>query len=277
MLSAFKNVLLKPSAKYSVLVLLLAGLLIGFASTIGTIVILNATGSNDFCLSCHEMQTAYDEYTESVHYSNRHGIVVSCVDCHLPHEYPDKLFAKASRAMEIWYHIRGNIDTQEKYEAKRLEMAQIMWREFESNNSRQCRSCHKVENMAQNTQNDHAVKAHQRARRTNKTCVHCHLGTAHKVPQLPLPAAARPATADEPVLCTGCHKDISSVLSAHHPDVDQPTLKACLQCHIPGKTAPGKDNTFYTYLHKSHLFRIECTGCHKTTTEGSFKLLGYEN
>ncbi len=276
MLSTILNILLKPSTKYSVLVLLITGLLIGFATIIGTIVMVNTTGSNSFCLSCHEMQTAYDEYTESVHYSNRLGIVVGCADCHLPHEYPDKLFAKASRLIEIWYHIKGNIDTREKYEAKRLEMAQKIWKEFESDDSRQCRSCHNINNMLKKEQSNHAIKAHQRAKRTHKTCINCHWGTAHKVPKVPLPEAARPSAPGQPVQCSGCHNNFKLALSNNHPQIVEPSLEVCLKCHVPGKTAPDKQNFFYTFLHDSHVNRIECTGCHKTTGEGGFSLLGYE-
>ncbi|NOX43636.1 MAG: hypothetical protein GXP19_07880, partial [Gammaproteobacteria bacterium] len=137
--------------------------------------------------------------------------------------------------------------------------------------------CHNIDNMLKKEQSNHAVKAHQRAKRNNTTCINCHWGTAHKIPKVPLPEAARPSVPGQPVQCTGCHTNFKLALSDNHPDIAEPSLKVCLRCHASEKTVQDTQNAFYTFLHKSHANRIECTGCHKTTEEGDFSILSYED
>ena len=38
----------------------------------------------DFCVSCHEMQAAYQGWKRSRHSTNDAGVVAGCSDCHLP-------------------------------------------------------------------------------------------------------------------------------------------------------------------------------------------------
>ena len=48
---------------------------------------LEATNTERFCISCHEMQeNVYKEYQSTVHYSNRTGVRATCPDCHVPRE-----------------------------------------------------------------------------------------------------------------------------------------------------------------------------------------------
>ena len=272
MFQRIKTVLLSPSAKYSVLTLLFIGFIVGFVTVVGTVVVVDATGTNDFCTSCHELNTAYEEYKDSVHYANRVGVSASCADCHLTHEYPKKLFVKATKLSDVWHHLLGTIDTPEKYEANRLRMARIEWNHLRSSDSETCRYCHGFENMAQSAQSQHANAAHQRAQRTGKTCIDCHIGIAHKLPEIPLPEAAKPAEQGQPVQCSGCHQDIQSQLSANHPKVEKAALAQCIQCHVPGSMPANESNRFYSFLHASHKNRLSCTGCHKVTQNG-FKLL----
>ena len=45
---------------------------------------LEATSTNAFCASCHEMDGAVKSWRASTHYTNASGMHVNCVDCHLP-------------------------------------------------------------------------------------------------------------------------------------------------------------------------------------------------
>jgi len=38
----------------------------------------------EFCACCHEMDAQRTSWQESTHYTNRSGVTVSCVECHLP-------------------------------------------------------------------------------------------------------------------------------------------------------------------------------------------------
>ncbi len=46
-----------------------------------------------------------------------------CSDCHVPHEWTDKIARKMQASKEVWGKIFGTIDTREKFLAKRLELA----------------------------------------------------------------------------------------------------------------------------------------------------------
>ena len=65
----------RPSVKYSTLTLLLAGGLGGIIFWGGFNTAIHMTNSLEFCISCHEMRdTVYQEYKETIHYKNKHGV-----------------------------------------------------------------------------------------------------------------------------------------------------------------------------------------------------------
>ncbi len=69
------GILRRPSAKYSLLGLLSVGFFAGIIFWGGFHTGLEATNTLEFCVSCHEMRdTVYQEYKETVHYSNRTGV-----------------------------------------------------------------------------------------------------------------------------------------------------------------------------------------------------------
>ncbi|HRE18510.1 MAG TPA: NapC/NirT family cytochrome c, partial [Rhodocyclaceae bacterium] len=42
------------------------------------------TNREEFCISCHEMKdNVYQEYRNTIHYSNRSGVRATCPDCHV--------------------------------------------------------------------------------------------------------------------------------------------------------------------------------------------------
>ena len=43
-----------------------------------------STSSDKFCNSCHVHPHSNQTWIQSTHYDNQRGIVVHCVDCHLP-------------------------------------------------------------------------------------------------------------------------------------------------------------------------------------------------
>jgi nitrate/TMAO reductase-like tetraheme cytochrome c subunit len=46
---------------------------------------MEASNSNEFCISCHEMRdNVYVEYQKTVHYSNAPGVQAGRADCHVP-------------------------------------------------------------------------------------------------------------------------------------------------------------------------------------------------
>jgi formylglycine-generating enzyme len=65
--------------------LLGCGLLLGLLSAFAGHKTVNYTSTDAFCNeACHSHPHAADYWVQSAHYSNRHGVVVHCTDCHLP-------------------------------------------------------------------------------------------------------------------------------------------------------------------------------------------------
>lgn len=185
--------LFKPSARWSVFVLLLAGAAVGFASVVGTQVAVAVTGTNDFCgNACHShAKFVYPEYKDSIHGSNRTGVKATCSDCHIPHSYPAKLLYKAEAGIRDGFNeMRGVISTKEKFEAERWRMANHVWDEMKANNSANCRHCHTPESMDPAKQSKDAVKQHKKFTDGKATCIECHTGVAHVEPVEP--DAAKP-------------------------------------------------------------------------------------
>jgi nitrate/TMAO reductase-like tetraheme cytochrome c subunit len=145
---------------------------------------MEVTGETQFCLSCHEMEAfVYPEYQASIHYSNPAGVRAECVDCHLPsHSWFAKTAAKIYVSKDLYFHLTGKINTREKYEAHRLEMAQREWSRLEANDSRECRGCHSFEAMDSEAQPRFASRQHAAAMSDGGTCIDCHRGVAHALP-----------------------------------------------------------------------------------------------
>ena len=45
------------------------------------------------------------------------------------------------------HHFTGKVDTKEKFEKHRLEMAEREWARMKANNSQECRNCHNFNDM----------------------------------------------------------------------------------------------------------------------------------
>ena len=183
MLGRCWSVLAKPSAKYSLLSVLVVGFFAGIVFWGGFNTALEATNSLEFCVSCHEMRdTVYEEYKQTVHYSNRTGVRAICSDCHVPKDWVHKMARKFQATGEIYGKIMGTIDTPEKFEAKRLELAENEWARMKKADSRECRNCHSFDGMSKDAQTPTAWRRHQGALKDGETCIDCHKGIAHNEP-----------------------------------------------------------------------------------------------
>jgi len=143
------------------------------------------TNQEEFCTSCHTMQTPFRELQESAHYRNASGVGATCADCHVPQAFLPKLLAKAIAAKDVYHELAGTIDTPEKFEARRWEMASRVWARMEATNSRECRSCHDFRHMDLTEQDRSARSKHGNAEDKGQTCIDCHKGVAHEEPDAP--------------------------------------------------------------------------------------------
>lgn len=150
--------------------------------------VLAATSTEEFCVGCHEMTYTYAEYKGTVHDTNRTGVRAICTDCHVPHEPGPLVLAKIKATKDVYYtYISPSINTPEKFEAKRAEMAQRVWREMKASDSHQCRSCHREDKMNVELQSPKAKARHAKGKAEGKTCIECHFAIAHKEPSGPGP------------------------------------------------------------------------------------------
>ncbi len=174
-----------PSPKWSVLALLVVGIVVGLVATVGTQVMVHVTGTNEFCsTSCHSMQWVATEYRKSVHAVNRTGVHAGCHDCHVPKDYPYLLFYKARAGIkDAIGEMTGVIGTEDKFKKERARMAKHVWDEFKANNSQACRNCHEFTPDTIKAQKDFVQPMHQQVLAGQGTCIDCHKGIAHTSPE----------------------------------------------------------------------------------------------
>ena len=145
---------------------------------------LESTNSLTFCTTCHEMRdTVFQEYKTTIHYQNRTGVRAICPDCHVPRDWPHMFLRKIKASGELWGKITSAIDTKEKFEAKRMELAQNEWNNMKATDSRECRNCHSFQAMMSSKQRPKAQESHAKAQQEGKTCIDCHKGIAHLLPK----------------------------------------------------------------------------------------------
>lgn len=146
---------------------------------------LSATNEMEFCTSCHSMAIPYGEYKESAHYQNASGVRATCSDCHVPKSFGPKMVAKVLAYKDVLHEFLGTIDTPEKYEQHRWDMANRVWAKMKATDSRECRSCHDYTQMDLSEQDRSARNRHGRAEDEGKTCIDCHKGVVHEEPDEP--------------------------------------------------------------------------------------------
>ena len=173
-----------PSRTLSIGALLVIGIAAGVVGWGGFHWAMEITNTETFCVSCHEMRNnVYEEYKETVHYNNRTGVRATCPDCHVPKEWIHKVIRKVKASNELLHKALGTIDTREKFESKRLELARNVWSDMKSTDSRECRNCHSFEYMDITKQERRSQKRHAKAQDKGQTCIDCHKGVAHELPE----------------------------------------------------------------------------------------------
>ena len=176
----------RPSVHFSLGFLTFGGLIAGIIFWGGFNTALEITNTEAFCVSCHEMyDNVYQEMKPTIHYTNRSGVRATCPDCHVPHEWTNKIARKMQASKEVWGKIFGTISTREKFLAMRRELAEREWSRLKANNSLECRNCHDFGYMDFTRQSPRAARAHEEFLVSGeKTCIDCHKGIAHELPDM---------------------------------------------------------------------------------------------
>lgn len=178
--------LCQPSSRYPVLLIAFVSLVSGVILWGGFNTAMEATNSLEFCISCHEMRdNVYPEYKKTIHFTNSSGVRAVCSDCHVPKTWGYKLLRKMQASRELWGKVTGAVDTREKFEAHRLELATQEWARMKASDSRECRNCHSFDAMrkAQDLRKAQIYDLHMKAKGEGKTCIDCHKGIAHLLPR----------------------------------------------------------------------------------------------
>ena len=116
----------KPSAA-SLGAILIGGFVAGIIFWGGFNTAMEATNTEAFCISCHEMEeNVYVEYQDTIHYTNRTGVRATCPDCHVPKPWIHKIVRKIKASNELYHKVMGTIDTPEKFEASQENVETVM-------------------------------------------------------------------------------------------------------------------------------------------------------
>jgi cytochrome c-type protein NapC len=181
-------VLSRPSLHFSLGFLTIGGFVAGIMFWGGFNTALEFTNTERFCISCHEMRdNVYQELQATIHFTNRSGVRATCPDCHVPHNWTDKIARKMQASKEVWGKIFGTINTRDKFTEKRRELAEHEWARLKANNSLECRNCHEFEYMDFTRQNARGQGPFDLSRERGEDL--------HRLPQGDRPQAAGAAAA----------------------------------------------------------------------------------
>lgn len=185
LIGRYWSLLTRPS-RIAMGIILALGFVAGIIFWGGFNTALELSNTEEFCISCHEMEAnVYQEYRETIHYSNRSGVRATCPDCHVPKDWTHKIIRKIAASKEVWGKITGIIDNREKFVEHRKSMALREWQRMKDNDSRECRNCHNFESMDFSEQGRRSVTMHSTALASGeKTCIDCHKGIAHELPDM---------------------------------------------------------------------------------------------
>lgn len=175
----------RPAARIGLGVLVTGGFIAGVIAWQGLEVGLAATNSEEFCISCHTMEdNVYPELQQTVHWRNRTGVRASCSDCHVPHDFTNKMARKMQASREVWAQVIGQIGTREKFLDHRVVLAQREWARFKANGSKECKTCHEYKSMDFEKMKITSQIPMLQAAANNQSCLDCHQGIAHKLPEV---------------------------------------------------------------------------------------------
>ena len=159
---------IKPAA------LIILGIIIAFPLFSMSYYTMVRTSTPDFCASCHEIKPAVVAWRSSTHVNNAAGVVVDCMDCHLP--APQNtfkfFFAKSYHGLkDVAVHFLSGEYDQEK--ARNNAYAA-----FENS---ECQKCHR--NLLNMPYKRGAMLAHRSVLHARpgyeKKCVDCHYDLVH--------------------------------------------------------------------------------------------------
>jgi len=157
------------------------GAIIGFAACAALYQTSVYYSTDESCMKCHVHPHAETSWKQSVHVNNGSGVMVHCVDCHLPpknltvEHYTAKLHLGLT---DLWgYLFKDSADYQWELKSE-LEQA-VKYIPNES-----CKECHR--NLFPSGISDDGITSHlyydENEKKLNLQCISCHLDAGHYNP-----------------------------------------------------------------------------------------------
>jgi cytochrome c-type protein NapC/trimethylamine-N-oxide reductase cytochrome c-type subunit TorC len=161
--------------KYVIAAILVdVGVMIAFPLFSMTYYTMVRTSTPEFCASCHEIKPAVVAWRSSTHTNNGAGVVVDCMDCHLPapQDTFNFFFAKTYHGIkDVAIHV-----FQDEYDREKAR--ESAYAAFDND---QCQKCHR--NLLHMPTQRGAMLAHRSVVYARpgyeKKCVDCHYDLVH--------------------------------------------------------------------------------------------------
>jgi sulfatase modifying factor 1 len=154
--------------------ILLSGILIAFVIVFAGKKVKDLTSTDDFCMSCHVHTLADQSWKQSPHSYNHSGVVVHCVDCHLPPEGEGYWPAKAKTgAKDVYGKLFKDTDAIDWENKSRPENAVKFTYEVS------CKHCHQnlfPKDLSKNGEDSHL---HYQQEDDKMHCINCHIDVGH--------------------------------------------------------------------------------------------------
>lgn len=136
---------------------------------------VKVTGTDEFCNSCHNVHPhATTTWKMSTHYDNKRGVVVHCVDCHLPPEGLYKFTEKVRTGMRDVYGTVFKDVSKLNWELKST-LAQAVHHTYEES----CIACHENLFPMGLTKEGEDAHLHYNDHMDELHCINCHLAVGH--------------------------------------------------------------------------------------------------
>ena len=132
------------------------------------------TSSDSYCMSCHVHTSADMSWKQSVHHYNPSGVVIHCVDCHLPPKGEGYWPAKIKHGAKDIYGKHFKDPTELDWEDKsKIENAVIFTYE------ESCIKCHQNLFSKDLSKDGEDAHLHYQQEQDKMHCINCHIDVGH--------------------------------------------------------------------------------------------------
>ena len=102
LLKRYWAVIRRPSVHFSLGFLTIGGFIGGILFWGAFNTAMELTNTEKFCTGCHEMRdNVFAELKSTIHYTNRSGVRAVCSNCHVPHDWTDKIAKSSEQSIRL--------------------------------------------------------------------------------------------------------------------------------------------------------------------------------